>query len=123
MVLGSCSYKICRDSWNISHNIPLAAALDKLHNGKQLVALDIRTGIHTDRTGTHTDRTDTHRQDRYTQTGLVLTQTEQIHTDKTGTPRQDRYTQTGRILTDRTGSHGKYRHTRSVKVYKDITGT
>ena len=116
MVLGSCSYKICRDSWNISHNIPLAAALDKLHNGKQLVALDIRTGIHTDRTGTHPDRTDTHRQDRYPKTG-------QIHTDRTDTHRQDRYTQTGRILTDRTGSHGKYRHTRSVKVYKDITGT
>ncbi len=46
VVLGSCSYKICRDSWNLTHHIPISAALDRLHNGKQLVALDIRTGAH-----------------------------------------------------------------------------
>jgi hypothetical protein len=44
VLLSSCTYKICRGNWNLTHHIPLSAGLDRIHNGRQLVALDIRTG-------------------------------------------------------------------------------
>jgi len=49
VLLSSCTYKICRGNWNLTHHIPVSAGLDRIHNGRQLVALDIRTGMHTHR--------------------------------------------------------------------------
>ena len=42
--LPSCGYKICQNTWNSTHHVPIQAKLDKLYNGEQLMVLDIRTG-------------------------------------------------------------------------------